>query len=109
MPPVDARRRVRVCPVEALGPGEVRVVDGPDGSPVLVANDGGELLAVDDTCPHAGGPLHEGSIDDGLVTCPLHAYSFDLRTGECLEDASLAVACHRLSVDGGSVWLEGHR
>ncbi len=38
---------------------------------------------TDAGCPHNGGPLAKGLVRDGVVTCPWHWYSFDLRTGEC--------------------------
>lgn len=44
---------------------------------------GGELQVTDAGCPHNSGPLAEGLVRDGVVTCPWHWYSFDLRTGEC--------------------------
>jgi nitrite reductase (NADH) small subunit len=40
------------------------------------------LHAVSADCPHAGGPLQDGLVADGCVTCPLHGRRFDLRSGE---------------------------
>jgi nitrite reductase (NADH) small subunit len=37
--------------------------------------------AVDHACPHEGGPLADGIVADTCVTCPLHGWRFDLRTG----------------------------
>lgn len=38
----------------------------------------------DARCPHAGGPLHKGKVNDaGIVVCPLHRFGFDLETGKC--------------------------
>lgn len=37
--------------------------------------------AIDHACPHAGGPLADGLVADTCVTCPLHGWRFDLRTG----------------------------
>ena len=41
----------------------------------------GRLLAVENCCPHRGGPLAEGIVGDGKVVCPLHGHKFDLTTG----------------------------
>ncbi|MGH8929903.1 MAG: Rieske (2Fe-2S) protein, partial [Egibacteraceae bacterium] len=49
---------------------------------VLVVD--GQVNAVDARCPHRRGPLAEGVVRDGVVTCPWHWYRFDVRTGECL-------------------------
>jgi nitrite reductase (NADH) small subunit len=39
------------------------------------------LRALDAVCPHRGGPLADALIDDQIVVCPLHGYSYDLNTG----------------------------
>ena len=40
-----------------------------------------QVFALDDRCPHKGGPLSEGIVHGTFVTCPLHALVFDLSTG----------------------------
>jgi nitrite reductase/ring-hydroxylating ferredoxin subunit len=42
----------------------------------------GALRATQAVCPHAGGPLADGQLDDSVVLCPLHAAAFDLETGQ---------------------------
>jgi nitrite reductase/ring-hydroxylating ferredoxin subunit len=51
------------------------------GTPVLLVRTGGELYALSDHCSHRGGPLHEGEIQDGTVTCPWHHSVFALADG----------------------------
>lgn len=53
------------------------------GRAYAVFDAGGKLEVTDAGCPHNGGPLAEGLVRDGVVTCPWHWYSFDLRTGQC--------------------------
>ena len=48
---------------------------------VAIFDVAGELHAYENVCPHQGGPIGEGSIEDATVTCPWHAWCFDLRTG----------------------------
>jgi nitrite reductase/ring-hydroxylating ferredoxin subunit/uncharacterized membrane protein len=48
---------------------------------VLLVRDRGAVRAIADVCGHAGGPLHEGEIDDGCVTCPWHGSVFRLDDG----------------------------
>lgn len=43
----------------------------------------GKFYAVDNICPHKGASLAEGAAENCRVTCPWHAWSFDLKTGEC--------------------------
>jgi apoptosis-inducing factor 3 len=54
--------------------------------PVVVVRVGGELRAVQGSCPHIGGDLADGSLDEGRITCPLHAATYDLATGAVLAD-----------------------
>jgi nitrite reductase/ring-hydroxylating ferredoxin subunit len=67
--------------------GESELVEGAprcvtvDNVEVLVVRHGGELFALSDRCAHRGGPLHEGEIADGCVTCPWHGSVFRLRDG----------------------------
>ncbi|MBV8332423.1 MAG: Rieske (2Fe-2S) protein [Candidatus Eremiobacteraeota bacterium] len=42
---------------------------------------GGDVVAYENACPHQGGPIGEGFVENGTVTCPWHAWCFDLRTG----------------------------
>lgn len=42
---------------------------------------GDELHALDDMCPHSGGPLSEGPLEDGCVSCPWHGARFELASG----------------------------
>ena len=52
-----------------------------DGTPIMLIRTGGVVHAMHDRCSHRGGSLHEGEIDDGCVTCPLHASVFRLEDG----------------------------
>jgi len=52
-----------------------------DGVPVMVVRDGGEIRALADRCSHRGGPLSDGEISDGCVTCPWHGSVFRLADG----------------------------
>ncbi len=63
-----------------LGRDEHRSVDA-GGASVLLARSGGQLLALANTCSHAGGPLDEGEVADGCVTCPWHGSTFRLDDG----------------------------
>jgi 3-phenylpropionate/trans-cinnamate dioxygenase ferredoxin subunit len=76
---------VDVCPADELPPGRMRLVSAGEGF-VGVYNLGGELRAIEDRCSHDDGPLCEGDWDaeQGVVVCPRHGATFDLRTGRPL-------------------------
>ncbi|MGI8334197.1 Rieske (2Fe-2S) protein [Actinomadura scrupuli] len=68
-----------------VGEGRAFAVGGEQIA-VFRLRDGG-LRAVQAVCPHRGGPLADGQIDDGVVICPLHAHAFDLADGHCATGA----------------------
>ena len=58
----------------------------------------GSLRAVSAVCPHAGGPLADGQIDNKVVICPLHLTAFDLATG-CATTGPYALTVYAVHVD----------
>lgn len=62
----------------APGTGTTVVVDDRE---IALFNVAGTFYALDNTCPHQGGPLAEGWIEDTQVTCPWHAWTFKLSDG----------------------------
>ncbi|MGW0573491.1 bifunctional 3-phenylpropionate/cinnamic acid dioxygenase ferredoxin subunit [Streptomyces tauricus] len=93
---------IPVCRLDDLPEGESARVDTVP--PIAVFNADGELYAIDDTCTHQDASLSEGWLEGCLIECPLHAASFDLRTGAptCLP-AHRAVRTHRVTVDDGVI------
>src|SRR3954452_22436041 len=71
---------------------------------VAVFRTPGGWRAVDAACPHRGGPLADGLVADGCVTCPLHGRRFDLRTGEALGDCD-GVRAYEVVEREGRLWL----
>ncbi len=71
---------VRVAGPDELTDGEVRVVTAEDRE-LALTRCGDEYGALDGTCPHQGGPLGEGTVEDCVLRCPWHGWAFDARTG----------------------------
>jgi len=76
------------------------------GRYVAVFNDGGSFLALDDSCPHQGASLGEGTLHLGRVICPWHSWVFDVRTGECIRVPGLAVRTYATRREGEDVEVE---
>jgi nitrite reductase/ring-hydroxylating ferredoxin subunit/uncharacterized membrane protein len=66
---------------ESAVPAEQALEGDVDGVAVLLVRHDGRIVALSDRCTHRGGPLHEGSIADGCVTCPWHDSVFALADG----------------------------
>ncbi len=75
---------------------------------IAIFNLGEHFLAVENRCPHKGGPLADGIVSGTAVVCPLHAWKLSLETGKGLSgpSASTCVETFRTRVEGGIVLLE---
>jgi nitrite reductase (NADH) small subunit len=86
-----------------LGQGRMVTVDGRH---VALFRLGDEFHAIDNLCLHRAGPLCEGDIDgNGVVTCPWHGWSYEIRTGTLVQDPRVGVSKHDVCVEGESVMV----
>ncbi len=65
----------------------------------------GELRAYENACPHQGGPIGEGFVEGTTVTCPWHAWCFDLRTGSMTLGDFVKLRRFGVEVDGDTVYV----
>ena len=94
---------IRVCAQAELPPtGQVREFSAA-GRALCVANVDGQICVLDGTCPHEGGPLGEGSIEDGRVVCPWHGYAFDVHTGQASDDPEVKAEILESKVESGEL------
>ncbi|MGQ0564345.1 MAG: nitrite reductase small subunit NirD [Gemmobacter sp.] len=68
-----------------------------------------EVFALEDRCPHKGGPLSEGIVHGTQVTCPLHAWVFDLNTGRALGADEGEVRTYAVGLEDGRILLDTSR
>jgi nitrite reductase (NADH) small subunit len=75
---------------------------------IAIFNLGDRFLAVDNRCPHKGGPLGDGIVSGASVVCPLHARKISLETGEGANsaNASSCVETFRTRIEHGVIFLE---
>lgn len=95
----------RLVRIEELREGEGVAVDLGERRFAVFRSDGA-FYALDETCPHRGGPLHAGRVDNGVVLCPWHQWQFELSTGASPLNPLSKVRCYRTRVDAGWVWVE---
>ena len=97
---------VRLCSLaETPKPGAVAeaVVEGVA---VCLANVNGELSALDNMCPHRGGPLGQGWLEGELVVCPWHSWMFHAKTGIADYPKNEKVDALPLRVEGDDVLID---
>lgn len=94
---------VEVARVEDLGPGRVRKVSA-NGRAVALCHSPSGIHALDDRCPHRGGSLGEGDLMGEELVCPLHFWTFDVRTGATSPDPSgPGVPRHEVRIENGRI------
>lgn len=87
-------RWIRITPATAVPEREARAVKINGLELALAHVAGGRFLAIENRCPHKGGPLADGIIGGTTVTCPMHAWRICLETGQVQKPGGLA-ACVR--------------
>ena len=96
---------IRICSTAELPrPGEAREF-AAGSRPLCIANVDGVIHAVDNECPHRGGPLADGMIERGKLICPWHAWSFDPATGATVNSHE-KVAVYPVTIVGEDVLIE---
>ena len=93
---------VKVCSKNEIEDGKGKVVD-VNGKEVAVLNHGGEFFAIENECAHMQGPLGEGTCENGKVTCPLHMWEYDLKSGQCNADENVKLNTFEVKVEGEDV------
>ncbi|MHB1284946.1 MAG: Rieske (2Fe-2S) protein [Leptospirales bacterium] len=76
------------------------------GKTVALFKVDGKVHAIDNTCPHRGGPLSDGPMEGTVVRCPLHMWSFDVTTGTSPSRPGVSVGCYAVSEENGRHWIE---
>lgn len=77
-----------------------------DGLRIALFNSGGKYYAMDDKCVHRGASLGEGSLERDRVTCPWHAWEFNVKTGKCYTMDEAAQKTYPVKVEGDNVWVD---
>ena len=73
---------------------------------LAVCHTTGGFFAVDNTCPHRGGPLAEGDLIGNELVCPWHLWGFELTTGACPGNPEISVATYEVKVEGDRILVK---
>ncbi len=92
----------RVEDVPAQG---ARVVLTPDTAIAVFKTRDGRLFAIEDRCPHKGGPLSEGLVHGDCVVCPLHGLKIDLVKGSAIAPDEGSVKRYPIRQEGEQLFL----
>ena len=98
---------IKVAPPDEPAAGEKLTVR-MGGQTVIVSRVGDAVGAIAGSCPHQGGPLHEGTLEDGVIRCPWHGHAFDALTGRA-HGADHDVPVFETEVRADGVYLRAGR
>lgn len=94
-----------VCQVNDLSDGEGMTVT-VGSKLVAVFREAGQFFAIDDVCPHMGASLSGGYLQEGIVTCPWHAWRFRLKDGAWADNPKIKIGCYPVRVEGDNVQVQ---
>ena len=97
--------RVRIGQTGDVPAGEGRVIEAK-GHTLALFNVDGTFYAVDNGCPHRGGPLGDGDLDGTFVTCPWHGWRWDVRSGANANNPAVRVPCFPVTVEQGEIFVD---
>ena len=96
---------INLGPLEEIPIGQGRCFIVKNEEIAVFRNRSGKITAIENRCPHRQGPLADGIIDEGKVTCPLHGHKFDLSTGEGSEQGE-CVRVFETWIEHDNVYLQ---
>ena len=97
--------RILVGKATDVPAGEGRVVEA-GGRTLAVFNVAGRYYALDNECPHRGGPLGEGDLEGTLISCPWHGWRWDVTTGANANNPAVRVPCVPVTLEDGEIFVD---
>ena len=77
-----------------------------DGEAIALFNVDGKFYATEDTCKHKGGSLGKGALNESIVTCPLHGWTYSVTTGICEINPQVKLNTYPVTVEGETIVIE---
>jgi nitrite reductase/ring-hydroxylating ferredoxin subunit len=106
-PKAQEENYVKVCAVSEI-PEKCAKLVSLRGERVAIFKFDGKISALSNVCRHQNGPLGEGRIIDGCVTCPWHGFQYQPESGAAPEPFTEKVSTFRTKLVDGCVWLDPH-
>jgi 3-phenylpropionate/trans-cinnamate dioxygenase ferredoxin subunit len=76
------------------------------GRNILLIKKDGKVYGTANRCPHMGCLLSGGKLEEYIITCPCHSWSFDIRNGQYLNNKSIVLATYECKVENGQVYVK---
>ncbi|MEZ4703784.1 MAG: Rieske 2Fe-2S domain-containing protein [Bdellovibrionota bacterium] len=101
---VPSPHKIRIASTSdvEVGKGKAIMIKGKEIA--LFRTDQG-YFACENSCLHQGAPLDQGDLDGCFVSCPWHAWKFDLRSGEFVSDPAFSIKTYALEIQDQDIYL----
>lgn len=94
---------IKVCRPKDIDDKKAKIVCGNER--IAIFKNEGKLSAIHNVCKHQGGPLGEGRIIDGCITCPWHGYQYLPENGQSPPPFTEKVHTYNLKIEKGYIWV----
>ena len=102
---IQAKNWVEIGPITDIPRQGSRCVKNGEMTIAVFRTTDDRVFALEDKCPHKNGPLSQGIVHDGCVTCPLHNWVISLETGAAQGADEGQTASFPVKVEDGIVFL----
>jgi nitrite reductase/ring-hydroxylating ferredoxin subunit len=92
----------KVATLDEVKPGQAKDVVVGDEL-IAIYNVNGKIFATSDICLHAGGSLGQGELCDGVITCPLHGWQYEVESGKCMMVPAMKLKTYQVKVEGNGI------
>ncbi len=103
---VNAEDWLEVAAVSEMEDGRAKIVAPANGERIAVFRYGDKISAVSNVCRHQGGPLGEGRVVDGCITCPWHGYQYLPESGRSPPPFTEKIATYAVKIENGVVYVD---
>lgn len=101
---MSVQQWVEAARVSDIPPGKCRTVQVGNQTVVLIQVNG-EFYALDNCCPHNGGPIGRGEVVGDTVICPYHRWEFDVRTGKAKVITGYRIRTYPVKQEGDVLYV----
>lgn len=96
---------LKVAAIDDMKDARAKIVRPLKGEAIAVFRDGNKISAVSNVCRHQGGPLGEGKIVDGCITCPWHGFQYRMEDGQSPPPFTEKIATYATRIIEGVVYV----
>lgn len=96
---------IKLAHMDEIPEGKGKCLTLPDGTPIALFHRGGQFFALHNDCPHMGGPLCKGELENSTVTCPWHGWQFDISSGACVTGGGGDVKSYKIVVKNKQIYI----